>query len=151
MFCFTFTVSCCTSCREPNIRLHVTDNNIVDRCLIYQNIQVVGKLHMNWGQDSDWLWNLKGLYWKRQAHASFNSSTARWPSLTRNSPKSHAMWTQNELSFSQHTRLGGLYCIIKTEFIPALSVLSTDYATCLFNSTIVLTWLLRISLFLLFQ
>lgn len=42
-----FTTSCCTSCREPDIRSHVTDNNTADRLLVYQNIQVASKLKLN--------------------------------------------------------------------------------------------------------
>lgn len=38
--------------------------NRADRLLVYQNIQVVGKLKLDWSQNSDWPWNLKPLYWK---------------------------------------------------------------------------------------
>lgn len=71
-------------------------------------------------QDSDWLWNLKLLYWKRQAHASFNTFSARWPSLTRNSPKSHAMSAENtEWPLLPYgiTKSGGVSCTRKTEFV----------------------------------
>lgn len=115
-----FTTSCCTSCREPDIRPHVTDNNTVDRLPVCQNMQVVNKRKLKRVQDSDWLWNLKLLYWKRQAHASFNTFSARWPSLTRNSPKSHAMSAENtEWPLLPYgiTKSGGVSCTRKTEFV----------------------------------
>lgn len=124
MFCFT----CCTSCRGSDMRLHVRDNNnTADRLTVYQNIQVVGKLNLNRGQSSDWLWNLKPLYWKRPAHASFNSFSAWWPGLTRNSPESHAMSTQNDPSSPQHMGSDGPCCTRKTELIRLYLSIRVDF------------------------
>lgn len=42
--------TCCTPCRDPDIRLRITDNETAERSPGYQNIQVVGKQNLKWGQ-----------------------------------------------------------------------------------------------------